>query len=78
MWKAFDAREHRAEVAADYQAAKICEVMVNMQRSSDSNPVELADFLLYDRPEKQGQTAEQMLAMVDMLVDGFHGTRVVN
>ena len=49
-----------------------------MQRSSNSNPVELADFLLYDRPVKHEQTAEQMLAMVDLLVDGFNGKRVVN
>lgn len=52
--------------------------MVNMQRSPESNAVEMSDFLLYDRPEKQEQTAEQMLAMVEMLVDGFNGTRVVN
>jgi hypothetical protein len=39
----------------------------------------MKDFLLYDQPVvKHEQTPEQMLAMVDMIVDGFHGKRVVN
>jgi hypothetical protein len=65
-------------VAADYQAAKICEVMVNLQRSSGSDPIEMTDFLIYDRPAKKGQTAEQMLAIAEMLTDAYGGKRVVN
>jgi hypothetical protein len=53
-------------------------VLVNLQRSPDSQAVEMKDFLLYDRPEKQGQTAEQMLAMVELMTEAFGGTKVVN
>jgi hypothetical protein len=49
-----------------------------MQRSSDTEAVEMTDFLLYDRPKKQGQTAEQMLAMVELMTEAFGGTKVVN
>lgn len=52
--------------------------MCNLQRTPDSQAVEMTDFLLYERPEKQGQTAEQMLAVVDLLTDAFGGKRVVN
>jgi hypothetical protein len=82
LWRAWDLQQHRSEVNSDYQSAKICEVMVNMQRSSDSNPIELADFLIYDRPYdrpvRKGQTAEQMLAIAELLTDAYGGKRVLN
>ena len=79
MWKAYDTREHRSEVANDYQSAKVCTVLVNMQRSPESQAAEMRDFLLYDRPVKHDtQTPEQMLAMVELMTAAFGGTKVVN
>lgn len=78
MWKAYDSREHRREVSDDYQSAKLCNLIVNMFRSADSEPVELSDFLIYDRPMKKGQTAEEMLMIAELLTDAYGGKRVVN
>lgn len=78
LWKAYDGREHRREVSDDYQSAKLCSLIVNMFRSSGGDPVEMADFLIYDRPAGRGQTAEQMLAIAEMLTDAYGGKRVVN
>ena len=78
LWRAWDTKEHRSEVNSDYQSAKICSTLVNLQRSPDSQAVEMKDFLLYDRPEKQSQTPEQMLAMVELMTEAFGGTKVVN
>jgi len=49
-----------------------------MFRSADTDPVELGDFLIYDRPMKKGQTAEQMLAIAGLLTDAYGGKRVLN
>jgi hypothetical protein len=38
----------------------------------------MSGFLLYDRPVKHEQTAEQMLATVELLTEAFGGTKVVN
>jgi hypothetical protein len=78
LWKAYDSREHRREVSDDYQSAKLCNLIVNMFRSSESAPVELSDFLLYERPMRKGQTAEEMLAIVGLLTDAYGGKRVLN
>jgi hypothetical protein len=65
-------------VSDDYQSAKLCSLIVNMFRSSGSDPVGMTDFLIYDRPAKKGQTAEEMLAIVGLLTDAYGGKRVLN
>jgi hypothetical protein len=38
----------------------------------------MSDFLLYDRPVKREQTAEEMLAIAGLLTDAYGGKRVLN
>lgn len=68
-WEMYAELDPFDEVRADYRAASIVQMLYNLNRSKQSQPGKLQDFLLKfgDIDDKPKQTPKQQIAMLKLL-----------